>query len=291
MMDPLQILPMEDWPLLRDTLKRDWPMYAYHYNWVKTAIKWRKKEPELEHEIYCPNGKYDSGVFVGILNSGFFVTTVFAFKESKDVLKQAINETKIIKWDKGVLFNSVHEHFVDVVEEFLDKIKKRKNIQIIKDVTNYFFKSKEDCAKQELPKIPEECEIKHLNLSDIRLIHSIWPHRDLERPETSEKYLENFIRLNRGVGLFLKKNGRLVSWVLYGELGHLGMLQTVDEHKRKGYGKIVTQVLSKELADEEGLDSVLFVVDKNVASEKLFESLNYKRVATTFWFKTEPFTE
>lgn len=61
------------------------------------------------------------------------------------------------------------------------------------------------------------------------------------------------------------------------------MLQTLEEHKRKGYGKIVTQALVKEIAEDENLDSVLFVIDKNMASSKLFESLGYEKLAKNTW--------
>lgn len=133
-------------------------------------------------------------------------------------------------------------------------------------------------------RVPDECELKPLDLSRIPLMHSVWPHRNKDHPEISEKFLETVTRLNGGVGLFLKKDDSLVSWVLHSDWGGLLALQTLDEHKGKGYGKIVVQAIIKQLAENENLDSVLFVVENNIAPEKIFASLGYKRLTPATWY-------
>lgn len=91
-------------------------------------------------------------------------------------------------------------------------------------------------------------------------------------------------RLNGGYGLFSKKDNSLVSWIMQSNLGSLGMLQTLEEYKGKGYGKTVTQAQMRYLAEKEDLDSTVFVVRTNEASQRLFESLGFVHVATLGWF-------
>lgn len=122
-----------------------------------------------------------------------------------------------------------------------------------------------------------------MNLSHLELIHSLWPHRLEDRPELSKEHLKNYLTVNKGLGLFLKKDDSLVSWILVTEWGALGFLQTVEEHKRKGYGKVVTQAMIKMLAEEENLDSLSFVVEQNIPSRKLFKSLGYTEVGKHTW--------
>lgn len=99
--------------------------------------------------------------------------------------------------------------------------------------------------------------------------------------------LRTYITANKGIGLFLKKDNTLVSWILETEWGGLGMLQTLEEHKRKGYAKVVTQAMIKEIAKEENLDSVLFIIDTNTSSKRLFESLGFTVHAKNTWVLIE----
>ena len=123
--------------------------------------------------------------------------------------------------------------------------------------------------------VPDDCYLKILEESHVPLIHSLWPFRDEENPEITLKYLMTVVRLNKGIGLFSKDNNELLSWILHTEMGGLGVLQTVENCKRKGYAKVVINALAKDLAMK-GVDPTLFVVQGNIPSEKLFTSLNWK---------------
>lgn len=115
-------------------------------------------------------------------------------------------------------------------------------------------------------------------------MHSVYPHRDDKCPEKTLEFLMTIVRLNGGYGLFLKKDNSLVSWILHCNFGGLGILQTLDEHKRKGYGKTVARALMKYLAEKENLDVTSFVIQANKPSRKLFESLGFNRVTAPVWF-------
>ncbi|KAJ8679905.1 hypothetical protein QAD02_015692 [Eretmocerus hayati] len=290
MMDSAQSLPVEDLPLLRDSFRRDWPTYAYYYNWAINAIKWRERDPKSAWSIHCPGGKYDAGAFIATALNGQYIVTVFAFEESKDKLRKMITDSNVIDWTRNVIFGFVHQSFTDVLESAIEEVKVFKNIllsPIMKDTTINYFKSRDECLKFEY-QVPDNCYLRPLDVSHIPLVNSIWPHRNRENPELSEKYLETFVRLNRSVGLFLKDDNSLVSWILHADTGSLGQLQTVEGHKRKGYGRIVIQALVRELAEKESLDSTLFIVKNNAASHKLFNSLGYRPLKEVNWIKVRP---
>lgn len=94
--------------------------------------------------------------------------------------------------------------------------------------------------------------------------------------------LRSYISAKKGLGLFLKKDNTLVSWIFSTEWGGLGMLQTHEEHRRKGYGKIVTQAMMKKLA-EENHDPILFILESNKTSQMMFESLGFTQLAKNTW--------
>lgn len=74
----------------------------------------------------------------------------------------------------------------------------------------------------------------------------------------------------------------MVSWCLYGEYGGPGQLQTVDKHKKKGYGEVVLRALTKSSA-ELGVDPHAFIVLNNVASMNLFKKVGYEPRYTASW--------
>lgn len=80
--------------------------------------------------------------------------------------------------------------------------------------------------------------------------------------------------MNGGYGVFLKSNGALVAWTVRNLLG-LGILQTLDTYKRRGYGSLITKVLSKEIGTE-GLDPMGSVLKSNISSQRMFKSIGFE---------------
>lgn len=61
-----------------------------------------------------------------------------------------------------------------------------------------------------------------------------------------------------------------------------GVLQTVDECKRKNYARELVKDLSKKKA-EMGMDSVTNIGRSNMASQNLFTSVGFKKLANIRW--------
>ena len=77
------------------------------------------------------------------------------------------------------------------------------------------------------------------------------------------------------VGVFLKSDPtHPVSWSLLSNYGHIIHLYTLEEHRGKGYGKIVVLSLMEQIL-EAGLVPAVEIVVGNVASVKLFTQLGF----------------
>lgn len=76
-------------------------------------------------------------------------------------------------------------------------------------------------------------------------------------------------------GVFLKENDELVSWMMCVPPTGMGRLHTLENHRRKGYAKLVTQYLSKRLV-QSGFIPYVHVVVKNEVACKFFENLGFE---------------
>ena len=118
--------------------------------------------------------------------------------------------------------------------------------------------------------------------SDVAKIHFEWPHKEVEHPELSTRYIGTMVEMNGGLGLYLKRDDCLVSWAVHNDFHGIGMLQTLEEHKGKGYAKVITNAIAKKLG-EQGISPTLFIVNGNVTSETLFKHLNWKKISPLTW--------
>lgn len=120
---------------------------------------------------------------------------------------------------------------------------------------------------------PTDVYIKKLDQSHVDTINSVWPHRY----ENSEKFISLLIEMNDSFGVFLKSTDELVSWILLSIMGQLGVLQTAEGHKRKGYACLITKYMSKHLALK-GYSALGTVIDKNNSSINMFTKIGFKSI-------------
>lgn len=281
--DILQPIPLEGWPLLQGLLKDEWPKYAFYYYWIENSIKWKKQVPDLEIQIYCPQGKYqDDATFVGISSYSVWRVIVFTKEASGQRLYEAIVQTSRIDWSKGIQFSGVHEYIQPTVLSALKTLQSNRGLEVDKELPCYMhIKSAEECANVEI-KVPAECYLGELNASHILKIHSKWPHADTVQPERTVKLIGAMITLNKSMGLFLKDGNTLVSWVLHNEWHGLGVTHTLEAYRRRGYAEIVVNALAKRLG-KQGISSIVALVVVNTVSENMADSLNFKYYVSASW--------
>lgn len=98
--------------------------------------------------------------------------------------------------------------------------------------------------------------------------------------------MHGLIEFFGGVGLFDanivasigEQSHQPVSWVLMNEFQGMGMLQTVESERKKGYASLVVKAFCSRVANEHNDDVVAFVVETNAASQRLLTGLGFEMV-------------
>jgi ribosomal protein S18 acetylase RimI-like enzyme len=181
-------------------------------------------------------------------------------------------ETNRIKYDdRRTMFFAVHEKHMSAIQQFI------KDKNLVKDMDNpcFLYAIPPEQARQFTVECPPEVFVRKLEPSAAQQVSAAWPHNF----PGSDSYLGKFIEANGGYGVFLKSNNEMVAWVLKHAFGHPAMLQTEEKHMKKGYGSLVTRVLSKEIA-EEGHWPVCSVMLNNERSKRMFEKLGFRSIGT-----------
>jgi len=97
------------------------------------------------------------------------------------------------------------------------------------------------------------------------------------------KYFKYLINNCNSVGVFLKSDSsKPVSWAVLGNYGHIIHIHTIEEHRRKGYSRIVMLSLMQQML-EAGMTPVLEIFTKNVASFQLNTSLGFVELFGSSW--------
>ncbi|KAI5108517.1 hypothetical protein C0J45_2111, partial [Silurus meridionalis] len=124
-------------------------------------------------------------------------------------------------------------------------------------------------------------QVSPLKESHIALVCSTWK---FNMGNLTEPMIRNMV-LNFPSYCVLDAEGRPVSWILTYESCAMGMLYTLPEHRRKGYAKVLVNVLAKKLHSE-GYPVYCFIEEENQASYKLFTSLGFSEVPSfrNAWF-------
>lgn len=103
------------------------------------------------------------------------------------------------------------------------------------------------------------------------LINAVWPHRDSD----SEGFVRGLIEYHGGFGLYPRNSKQPVSWAVVNEFQGLGLLQTLEAERRKGYGCLMVQAFCRLVASRHGDDIMAFVIGTNRASNSLLQSLGF----------------
>lgn len=117
-----------------------------------------------------------------------------------------------------------------------------------------------------------------MNPNQAKSINSIW----LYAFPGSEDYIAKLITNNEGIGLYEKSTGKLCSWIMINAFGALGILQTVEEHKRKKLASELIKDLAKRRAVI-GLDSICNISQNNPVSMSVFRNLGFQKIYNIRW--------
>lgn len=128
--------------------------------------------------------------------------------------------------------------------------------------------------------LPSTAILRPLRDSDAPHVDSRWAYRS----DTSLGLIRRMIEAgSAGRGCVgVEEGGTLCGWVLRYLDGPLGMLHVDDYYRRRGYARALIRCAVDAL-ESAGLPCFAYIVDGNVASEWVFVSEGWERVANADW--------
>jgi FR47-like protein len=120
-----------------------------------------------------------------------------------------------------------------------------------------------------------------LDVSHLDIVCDNWRHYDPEYRPVVQKMIE----LNPSFGVFVRNERgeeELASMVVQSEYGGVGLLQTVPEHRRKGYASIALAYQTRAIA-KTGIMPHGHILLWNEGSSLLFKKHGYKVLDVSTW--------
>ncbi|XP_044739402.1 uncharacterized protein LOC123300787 [Chrysoperla carnea] len=278
--DILQQIKPDELLQLRDLYKINWPTYSPIYNHIDMAHTWITKNNE-EIKFYSVNGYFDDGtvIFISNLECDKIKLTYYTLEKSNSRLYDGLMKTKRIDWNKQICLDTIYRDQLPLSFE----IAKAQHQQFYSlAIGSCWWLPKEKAAQFEI-KIPNHTFVGPLSLEHAEKIYRSWTYNG----HRSVEYVASLIKNNNCFGIFHENDRTLMAWVLLREFGVLGILQTDEKYKRRGYATVVTKALCKKIA-ENNADSICYINVENTASKKLFESLGFKAIDYYAWMKMKP---
>ena len=125
--------------------------------------------------------------------------------------------------------------------------------------------------------------VKSLERCHAQLVYDHW----LYKQNTTVADVADEIELLPSAGVFLKENDKLVSWMMSHPPTGMSRLHTIEQYRRRGYAALVTQYLSKRVAQTGCVPFVIIVTDNEV-SYKFFESMGFQLLSPGHIFLSRP---
>ncbi|KAL1502274.1 hypothetical protein ABEB36_007440 [Hypothenemus hampei] len=243
------------------------------YNFLQCCIKSKGINMEDYVSVFSPGNCWrEDGTFIASMPSFGHDIVLHSLDKTGKNLVDGLLRTNRFKFHpnperKYTFFYAVHEHFFPTVLDIVTRVFKRKTLFV--DTLNLWHLKKEEAEKLQITP-PQEVYVKELQSTDISVIVEKW----LYSYPTADHKIRQWITLQKGFGVYLKANNEMVSWAPSSCLGQITALQTNEEHMGKGYASMLVKTMAKYLA-KEGLDTCAFVLSGNIASERVFEKLNF----------------
>lgn len=248
----------------------------YVYSFIQTCIKAKNIGKSNFVTLMSPRNSWrDDGTFFAIMPQYGHDIFVHSLDVSGKNIVDGLLHTQKFKFpqDQGLPFSqffAVHENFCPVILETLRE-QLHLDLKYQKECTMYCLQKEN--ALQTTISVPSDVYIKEISPDEAHIMDSVWPRKY----PGSEERLKNLLEINEGYGVYHKSNDQLVSWITLSCLGQLSVLQTLEEHKKKGYASLITKYMCKKLA-EKGFHSFGSVNLGNRPSELLFEKLGFRKL-------------
>ncbi|XP_058060972.1 uncharacterized protein LOC131211496 [Anopheles bellator] len=281
--DQLVEISSTHWMELKDLFKNNWPKHEFAYYLLCNYVRWTSSDPRLKQDIK-----------VYSLNGCWRTDETFALKDRFEIYfyttAEGAESQHLVRLLSLMDWNAWQEISMDYLERFhavVEKLIKNRGLSIASSyLANYYYLTKNQALEMNLPAPPEGFTFESLHEKHLSYIYSQWPLKNNISYESGYRLLKRLIQYNESVGLF-DRSGLLVSWCLSDQTGAHSDLQTTEEYKRRGYGRMVVVELAKRLA-RRGSDSKAYVLSSNEKSIKLFEGVRFRKIENLRWVVVNP---
>lgn len=121
-------------------------------------------------------------------------------------------------------------------------------------------------------------EVTDLTIPDAPVLYKNSDYKEY----ISVDYIEE--RILNGVGVGIRKDGRLVAWALTHDDGAIGFLHVLDAYRRRGYAALILQTMADRLLAA-GEVPFLHVEESNAASMNLVLKTGFRKDRRIHWIK------
>nr|XP_022915780.1 uncharacterized protein LOC111425769 [Onthophagus taurus]XP_022915788.1 uncharacterized protein LOC111425769 [Onthophagus taurus] len=267
MKPPTTTISDDNLHVLRQICEKQLPATMHVCNLLNTHFKWNERNTTGSHMKFISLGEdwKTKGTFAVKYNSVDIF--VFTLEKDCDSLRQLLMETDLLdSANQNIFYCILNEHLTTVYDTLSEL-----NVDVTESYTTAMYWISKERALNFPVKCSEDVYIGTLNQSHVPLVSSLWPREF----NGANEYFSSFVETKGGLGVFLKSNNQLVSWVLRNHWGVLVNLRTIPDYKRKGYGTLLVKAMCKKIA-EEGNTPLATIIVGNIASEDLFKGLGFE---------------
>lgn len=131
---------------------------------------------------------------------------------------------------------------------------------------------------QNTPLPPVKANITRLSTADARYVFD----NSIYKEYISVPYIEE--RIDQGVALGIRKDGRLIAWAITHDDGAIGFLNVLEDYREKGYGTQITAAIINKLLELGELPFV-HIEEENTKSMSLALKLGFRMDRCMHWIK------
>jgi hypothetical protein len=259
-------------------------LYKKHVGWaphvlslIHMGIRWKRSAKYRDCISFTsPNDSWErDGTIVVLFTNYCYNIFVFTLDEKCTNLREGLSRTNFIDYkNPQATFFCVHEKHVSTVMTIFEE----KELNVDKTEAPYLMYALAAGKSEFSNEHPTGVYLRELDVESAAQIDSVWPYKY----RGSQDYIASLIESNGGYGVFLKNGDEMVAWAVKHCLGHIGMVQTRENEKKKGYGLLVTKALAKEIV-EEGQRPFATIYAQNKASICMFEKLGFQKIGNCYF--------
>lgn len=263
------------------TLGRDWPHSIHIYYFILNFVDWTPHVKRVDFSYYAPRGDPIDGAYLAIAKFKYSVTYVMVHidETSSSDLELILRNTTLIDWSRPLIFEGVH----DRVMPTLKKILHEKNVKIISEDTVLQLWLPPRLVENVTldPRGPDVC-VRRLHVRNVKAINDNWKHKF----PGSLLMIQDYVRQNIALGMFIKKNDTPVSWAVEQHYGGIGIVYTMEEYRGRGYATAVLKTMIQSL-ERKNIDPFVCIEHSNAESLRLFRRLKFQDICNVTWLLTD----